>query len=1122
MRCRDCNSENAQATKFCGNCGAPLRNLCEGCGFENPSEFAFCGRCGSALRTLARETRDNEVPTLSAPRALLAGRTRPSVTSGATEGERKTLTALFADIKGSTELLRDLDPEMARAIIDPVLHLMIVAVHRYDGYVAQSTGDGIFAMFGAPVAHEDHPQRALHAALAIQEELRRYGDRLQSQGRPPVEVRIGVNTGEVVLRIVNTSGHTEYLPVGFAAHLAARMQTVAAAGGIVISEGTRRLVEGYFELRALGPTAIKGVAEPVNVYEVVGAGPLRTHFELAARRGLTKFVGREGELAQMRRALELAMAGQGQLVAVVAEAGIGKSRLFHEFKAALPDKCRLLEAYSVSHGKASAWLPVLELLRRYFRIENADDPPRRREKVRAVLAAPALALNDVQPYLLGLLGIQETPDPLAQMDAQTKRRRTLEAIKRIILRESLNQPTVVIFEDLHWIDVETQALLNVLADGIANSRALLLVNYRPEYRHEWTNRSYYSQLHLDALDRQSAGEMLSTLLGETAQINPLKRLIIERTEGNPFFIEEIVQALFEDGALVRNGKARVTRPLSNLLLPPTVQGILAARIDRLSPEQKDLLQMLSVIGRELPLELVREVAPSADIRLDRLLAELQAGEFIVERPALGMAEYVFKHALTHEVAYNSIPIERRKILHEKIGTVTESLYSEHLDEHLRELAYHFGRSAASEKAIEYFWRAGEQARNNWAYSEAVDQLTKALELLAQLPADSARSHQELRLQIALGASLAAVKGFAAPELEPIYQRSRELSIALGDGSQLIQVLLGSWTFHHFRLELRHARDVAERLLELSQSVPIAVMRQSAYVLFGITLFFQGELLAAREHLERSLSFFDATQLRGSQLIESTVGSMGFLALALWNLGYAGRALSQAVDGIAIARRAAQPAALINILGSASLLHACAGYGMSAREEADEYAQLAEQHGLAHHAARAIHYRGIALLVIGQYEESILEMQRGISALRATGAAVSGFTQWFLAEGLKRAGRIEEALAVVNAGLASAQVTGEHLAEPAFYTVRGDLLLLGSCPDPSEAEGSYRRAIEVAQQQEAKSCNLRAAIRLARLLQSQGRRYEAVTMLADIYGWFTEGFDTADLKEAKALLDELST
>jgi class 3 adenylate cyclase len=451
MRCSKCGSENPAGAKFCDGCAAPLALQCPSCGTSNRAAAKFCIECAAVLGAVPVAPSYTGAAQPARPEEHTIAPGAPLEPENLPEGERKTVTALFADIKGSTELTRDLDPEEARAIVDPVLKLMMAAVHRYGGYVAQSTGDGIFALFGAPLAHEDHPQRALHAALAMQQELHSYADRLRTEGKIPVEARVGVNTGEVVVRTIETGGHTEYTPVGHVTNLAARMQTAAPAGSIAASEATQRLCEGYFEFRALGPRAVKGLNAPVEVYEVVRAGPLRTHFQLAARRGLTKFVGRESELQQMERALELARSGHGQLIAVVAEAGTGKSRLFYEFKATLPQECKLLEAYSVSHGKASAWLPVLELLRGYFGLQDADDATTRREKVSAVLATLDPTLSDALPYLLGLLGIQEGPDPLAQMAPQVKRRRTFEAIKRIMSEERK--------QESGWRSDETRRLL---------------------------------------------------------------------------------------------------------------------------------------------------------------------------------------------------------------------------------------------------------------------------------------------------------------------------------------------------------------------------------------------------------------------------------------------------------------------------------------------------------------------------------------------------------------------------------------------------------------------------------------------------------------------------------------
>ena len=747
MICAKCSNDNPADASFCEGCGAKLELVCPTCSTLASPGARFCKKCGTALAATHPAG-----PTESLIRVIADADTA----SEAIEGERKTVTALFADIKGSTELMRDLDPEEARAIVDPALKLMIDAVHQYDGYVVQSTGDGIFALFGAPVAHEDHPQRAVHAALAARDDLRRRGEELRRQGGAGVEVRIGINTGEVVMRSVQTGGHTEYSPIGHAINVASRMQSAAPADGIVVSAETQHLVEGYFELRALGPTELKGIAGPIDVYEVMGTGALRDHFDVAARRGLTKFVGREDELEQMRRALEQAMGGHGQIVAVMAEAGTGKSRLVYEFKATMPTSCKVLEAYSVSHGKASAWLPVLELLRDYFAIADTDDAATRREKIRAALAALDPALQDTLPYLHGLLGIVEGPDPLAQMDPQVKRRRTLDAIKRIVLRESLNQPVVVIFEDLHWIDDQTQALLDLLADSIANAHVLLLVNYRPEYRHEWTNKSHYVQLGLNPLGRESAEVLLAALLGEGVDLNPLKRLVIERTGGNPFFIEEIVQGLFDEGALVRNGAVKVTRSLPQLRLPSTVQGILAARIDRQSGEHKQLLQTLAVIGRESSFGLLTQLAPHLDTQLERMLAELRAAEFIYEQPSATGVEYVFKHALTQEVAYNSLLIERRNQLHERVGQALESIFADQLDDHLTQLAHHYSHSDNLDKAVEYLGRAGQQALQRSSHLDAIDRLNAAIDLLKKLADSSERDRRELPLQLTLGPALIPV------------------------------------------------------------------------------------------------------------------------------------------------------------------------------------------------------------------------------------------------------------------------------------------------------------------------------------------------------------------------------
>jgi predicted ATPase len=561
-------------------------------------------------------------------------------------------------------------------------------------------------------------------------------------------------------------------------------------------------------------------------------------------------------MAALASALEQARAGHGQIVAAVGEAGAGKSRFVYEFKATIPSDCKVLEAYSVSHGKASAWLPVTELLKNYFEIADEDDDNRRSEKVETKVADLDLVLAETLPYILSLLGIASAGAPLAMMDARIKRQRTLDTVKHIIIRESLKQPLVVIFEDLHRIDLETQALLDLLVEGVASARFLMLVNYRPEYRNEWGSKSYYLQLRLDPLGGESAHEMLRALLGEDASLGSLKRLIIEKTQGNPFFIEEIVRALVEQGVLIRKGAASLTKPLTEIRIPPTVHGILASRIDALPAAQKDLLQTLAVIGKDFSLNLVVHITGSPADQLEPMLKDLRTAEFIYEQPVLAGVEYAFKHALTQEVAYNSVLIGRRKLLHERAGAEIESMFVGRLDDHLNQLAYHFRHNNNTEKAIEYLGRAGRQSIQRSANAEAVSDLSAAIELLRKSPDDAKCVEQELPLQLALAQAFIVVKGWAAQEVETAYTRALEICDLLGNRREAFFAIHGLYLMYHVRGLYRPARERAYQLLQRAERASDPTMLLLAHYALGLTSLHTGELLLARKHQEMVLSLYN--------------------------------------------------------------------------------------------------------------------------------------------------------------------------------------------------------------------------------------------------------------------------
>jgi class 3 adenylate cyclase/tetratricopeptide (TPR) repeat protein len=1121
MRCPKCARDNPEDAKFCVGCGNPFGGRCTKCGTENPADASFCKQCGTRLGRLA------------APPAATAGSARVRVgaeqaDSAALDGERKTVTVLFADIKGSMELIEDLDPEEARSVVDPALKLMMEGVQRYGGYVAQSTGDGIFALFGAPVAHEDHPQRALHAALRMQEELKRYSDRIRSEGRLPVQVRVGLNTGEVVVRTIQTGdAHAEYVPIGHATSLAARMQALAPIGSIAATEPIRKLCEGYFLFRSLGPTKVKGVSEPVTVYEVTGLGPLRTRLQRAAARGYTKFVGREREMEIMRHVAELANSGHGQVLGVVAEPGVGKSRLFHEFKTRNQLGWMVLEAFSVSHGKASAYAPAIDLLNGYFGIDAGDDARKRREKVTGKALTLDRSLEDGLPYLLGLLCIAEGEDPLASVDAQVRKRRTIETIKRMLLRESLNQPLMLVFEDLHWIDGETQAFLNLLGDSIASSRVLLLVNYRPEYSHAWSSRTYYTQIRLDPLGQESADEMLSALLGSSGELQPLKRMIAARTQGNPFFMEEMILTLFDRGALVRNGAVKLAQPLDTLRVPETVQAVLAARIDSLPADEKDLLQVLSVIGRQFPVALVKAVWQRSHIEeksnLERMLDALQIAEFIYEQPAPGDIDYTFKHALTQEVAYNSLLSDRRKSLHEQVGMSIEASFGASPD-HYSELAHQFRRSGNAGKALEYLVHAGQQAMARTAFAEAQDQFGAGLTLLTSLPETTRRDRTEslVRLNLGICTIFRDVGAFMDSAVLSSVERAHELCEKLGRDSHHCDVLSALAFLLANRFEWEKAQAACDELLQLASELNDPDMIGRAHLWSAFILLFQGNFHSALEALERAyklpISFRSRQELSfgGWQTLTRSLSS---LALAI--VGYPERARLRNTEAIRLVREEKDRSLLPPNLFWSTVLHLLLREPGAAYRSMEESLRVTSEENLSALVPVSEFFRALALVQLGEFDHGMDPIVRYMREMtRFAQTPVGALIYPTLAQAYIAAGRTNDGLQAVVHGIAILEQNQARFAEPELYRLNGELMLLAGKAS-GEPENSFRRAIEIAREQGAKWYELRATNALARLLMRQNRRDEAHAMLADIYNWFTEGFDTADVKDAKALLDELS-
>jgi len=819
IKCPRCRSENSADAVFCDECGLRLESTCAGCGQANRIGAKFCKKCGQP-----QNRTDTPDPVITARFASPGSYTpehiaRKILTSkSALEGERKQVTVLFADLKGSLELLADRDPEDARQLLDPVLERMMEAVHRYEGTVNQVMGDGIMALFGAPLAQEDHAVRACYAALVMQESVRRYAAEVQRTQGIPLHVRVGLNSGEVVVRSVSSDLQIDYSAVGQTTHLAARMEQTAMPGSILMAEATLRLAEGYIQVKPIGPVTVKGLPEPLEVYEVVGASPLRRRLDVVALRGLSRFVGRKEELEVLGQALDKARAGHGQVVAVVGEAGVGKSRLFWEFTHARQTHGWLiLEGASASYGKTTSYLPIIDLLKEYFRIEDRDEARLIREKVTGKLLSLDRAL---EPWLGAFLWLLDTPvdDPQwDRLEPPRRRQIALDGVKRLLFRESQEQPILIVCEDLQWIDAETQALLDSLVNSLPMAPLLLLFNYRPEYQHGWSGKTYYRQLQIDPLPPESADELLNTLLGSDPGLDPLKRLLIDRTEGNPFFLEESVRTLVETKVLAgEHGRYRLVKAPDSIEIPATAQAILAARIDRLQPEDKRLLQAASVIGKNVPLTLLQPIAEVSDDVLRGRLHTLQAAEFLYEARLFPELEYTFKHALSQEVAYQSLPLEKRRQYHGHIADALEVLFADRLQEKLDMLAYHYQQSGNAEKSLGYLTAAAERAVSRFAADEAVRYYDDVIRCLDRLPTTAERERQRIDLRLKQVDMVWLLGRYQ--EGWRILEENLKLAEQIGDRQQLARIHFQFGWFLYDRMDLDGAFAHQQECLALCEQL----------------------------------------------------------------------------------------------------------------------------------------------------------------------------------------------------------------------------------------------------------------------------------------------------------------
>jgi tetratricopeptide (TPR) repeat protein len=914
------------------------------------------------------------------------------------------------------------------------------------------------ALFGAPLAHEDHAVRACYAALDMQAAIRRYAEKVRRTHGVEVQIRVGLSSGEVVVGTIGSNLRMAYNAVGQTAHLAARMEQLATPGTVRLTVDTLRLAEGYIEVKSLGLVPVKGLERPIDVYEVIGARPHWARFNTAAARGLTRFVGRENELEAIHQTLARTATARGQVIAIVGEPGVGKSRLVWEVvHSHRVQGWLVLQAGSVSYGKATSYLPIIDLLKGYFCIEDRDGPETVREKLTAKLLTLDRALEGHLPALLSLLDVPTDDLQWSTLDPPQRRRRTLDAVKRLLLRESQVRPLLVVVEDLHWIDSETQAVLDGLVESLPAARLLLLVNYRPEYQHGWGSRTYYRQLMLDPLPAEGAERLLAALLGSDPGLEPLTRLLIAQTEGNPFFLEESVRTLAETGALTgAPGAYQLVRPLPAIHVPATVEAVIAARIDRLSATDKTILQTASVLGKDVPLNLLQAIVEVSEDELRAAIGRLQAAEFLYEAGFLPDIDYTFKHALTHEVTYGSLLQERRRALHVRIVETIERTYPDRLAEHVDRLAHHAFLGEDCAKAVTYLQQAGAKAFARSVHREAVRCFEEALTALSHLPETRETLVQAIDVRFDLRNALLPLAEWG--RIEGYLREAESLAKKLNDQRRLASVS-GYMSGLHLNTggratDIRAFAEEVETIGASLRDAPLQVAGRYYHVWLGAL---SGDYRGT-ERLCRTLMHAlpgDLSRNRYGLVAYPAVVARAFLARVLAELGVFDEGRDHGQEAVRLAEALDHPFSLIWACLNLGHLESLRGEFTRAIVQLERAVALSHEWNIAYLTPIATAALGRAYARSGRVEEGVSWLQRALAGYASSGIGyLRSMSTTQLGEALLLAGRVEEARDFGTHAMVLASERGERGHEAWAHHLLGETASHCDCPEVAAAEAHY--------------------------------------------------------------------
>ena len=1057
MKCPNCEHENTIQAKFCEQCAAPLARRCAHCSSLVSSASKFCTQCGRPLAPVRDAAR-------SGPPKSYTSQIPDS--KAVLEGERKQVTVLFADIKGSMELFADRDPEAAQTLFAPALESMIEAVEHYGGTVNRVMGDGILALFGAPIAHEDHAVRACHAALRMQHAVAQYSDETRWSHGAALLIRVGVNSGEVVICAAGNDTPLDHTVVGQPVNLAARLEQIARPGSVITTSDTLHLVEGFVATKPLGSVPVKGLADPVEIYEVTGAGDARTRLQVATERGLTRFVGRDVELQQLQRLRQLVADGRGQIVAIVGEAGMGKSRLVREFiHSPHTADWLILESSSVSYGRATPYLPVAELLRDYFKINIQDSTQSIREKVTDRILALDPSLRDAIPPILDLLDSLDEQDPFRSLDLARHRQYTYQAVVRLLLSEQRIRPVAVVFEDLHWHDSLSLGLLNDLVVAAQYARLLLIVSYRPEHMDEWRNRPNYRQLRLDPLVSENLEELLEALLGSDPSLAALKSVLVERASGNPFFVEEIVRSIFDTGMLEgARGSYRLARPFSSVEIPPTVQAVLAARIDALPAAAKHLLQEASVIGHDVPFALLQVICGLPEGKLRGLLDNLQAAQFLYPIQLFPDLQFAFKHALTHDVTYSGLLRDRRKDIHARVVNAIEELYADRLGEQAERLAHHAVRGQLHEKAAHYLRQAGAKAAARSAIADARGRFEQALDVLKSLPESQATREQAFEIRLELRPVLRQL-GEVRQMLEHL-REAEALAEQLKDDRRRGRVCGFMTTVLSTLNELDEALLTGNRALEIAQRIGDSRISIVTTGCLEQAYYYRGEyehvVEIATENLAALPKEWDHEYF--GLAVPLSVFGRGWLIMSLTELGRFAEAARYEAQAIGLAELTQHAHSIGWARLTTSMLHFSKGDWAKARSLVEHWTNTTRTLDVAVLLPWAVASSAWALAQIGEASEALSRVRESERLLERQAAhGIVGHRGWAfyaLGRACLLLGRLDDARRL---GSRSAESSAR---QPGFAAHALHLLGdIASHPDAFDAESGaayYREALALAE------------------------------------------------------------